>query len=327
VKADAMKVHPETPAQKIAVAAAKVERVARVQVSARVKTESTPMPAKAAVDVEKPVVPAKAVVQPKPETPSKPAPEPEPVTDVKPAVSADPPAKAPAGFRVAASARSTAGKSAPSTQRPPGAPKIDITARQHDLDAATVAGRTAATRRARIMALLIVACISSWGVASVVSLWIGLPATILLVLHAVASRAAALRSREHLAVLTAQLQAAETARSRAQPQRKPAPNRRPATHPATARQAPSVRRTAVDDSWQPVPVPPPTYTLKPAAPRPEPAPLELPAHKPAVAHKPATPAADAAAVSRGALPRTAADIERILALDAGEGDGYEHRTA
>jgi hypothetical protein len=34
-------------------------------------------------------------------------------------------------------------------------------------------------------------------------------------------------------------------------------------------------------TWTPIPVPPPTYTLKPMAPRPEPAPLETPAAPPA----------------------------------------------
>jgi hypothetical protein len=49
--------------------------------------------------------------------------------------------------------------------------------------------------------------------------------------------------------------------------------------------------------WVPVPVPPPTYTMKPAAPRSEPAPLDLPPIS-----CPTSPAAPAASSEPGAVP-------------------------
>ena len=50
-----------------------------------------------------------------------------------------------------------------------------------------------------------------------------------------------------------------------------------------ARRTPAAREPlAAEGTWVPVPVPPPTYTLKPVAPRPAPAPLE-PALAPAAA--------------------------------------------
>jgi hypothetical protein len=142
-----------------------------------------------------------------------------------------------------------------------------------DLDAALAAARRAALRRARIMAVLLVAAISSWGVASVpaVPLWVAVPATVFLVAHALASRAAGLRSREALTVLAAQLQAAEAARTRAQ-HPLVAAGRRPAASPAEVAPTPervARRQAAVGaETWEPVPVPPPTYTLKPPVHRP-----------------------------------------------------------
>jgi hypothetical protein len=58
--------------------------------------------------------------------------------------------------------------------------------------------------------------------------------------------------------------------------------------------------------WTPVPVPPPTYTLKPAAPRPDPAPLELPA--------PPAPSAEPAALQTPRPPRPW-DDDRTFADD------------
>jgi hypothetical protein len=62
---------------------------------------------------------------------------------------------------------------------------------------------------------------------------------------------------------------------------------------------------AVDATWTPVPVPPPTYTLKPVAPRPQPAPLE-PALDPA-----AQPAAAAPAQLR-LVPEPEVDLDSVL---------------
>jgi hypothetical protein len=181
------------------------------------------------------------------------------------------------------------------------APPKPAPARLGTLDIAIMTSRIAARRRARIMAVLLLATVSTWGIAVSVPaapFWVALPATLLLVLHGMASRAAGLRSREHLSWLARELSA---------PEARPRPVARPVAAPPVVAPAPVVpervarRQAAVGaETWNPVPVPPPTYTLKPHAPRPEPAPLDLPA---------------AAAVSRAALPRTAADIERILALD------------
>jgi len=62
-----------------------------------------------------------------------------------------------------------------------------------------------------------------------------------------------------------------------------------------------------EDSWQPVPVPRPTYTLKAPAPRREPAPLEIP--EPAVAE----PAAATAAPEELSEPAAGLDLDAILA--------------
>jgi hypothetical protein len=201
-------------------------------------------------------------------------------------------------------------------------PELPVHERPYDLDVAIACARIAARRRAVIMALLLVASVSSWGVSTVASVptWVALPATVLLVLHALASRVAGLRSRETLTVLAAQLHAAELAQAR--PQRQVAATTGPAEVAATITDAPVpdrvARRAAAvgAETWEPIAVPPPTYTLKPAVHRPEPAPLELPA---AVADAPA------AAVSRGALPRRAADIERILALESDLDELFQHR--
>jgi hypothetical protein len=179
----------------------------------------------------------------------------------------------------------------------------------YDLEVAIANARLAARRRAVIMVLLFIATVTSWAVvlASPAPAWVAVPATVLLVLHALASRVAGLRSRETLMMIAVQVHSAEVVQSR--PQRQAMAKARPVEE-AEAKAAPRTpdrvarRAAAVGAStWEPVPVPPPTYTLKPAVHRPEPAPLDL-------------PAAPAAAVSRGALPRRAADVERILALES-----------
>ena len=175
-----------------------------------------------------------------------------------------------------------------------------------DLEVAIAGARLAARRRATIMALLFLATVVSWVLAASSSpAWVAAPATVLLVLHMLASRVAGLRSRESLMLLAVQVHSEELAESRAQ--RQAAAAARPAEVAATVEAAltpdrVSRRAAAVGAStWDPVPVPPPTYTLKPAVHRPEPAPLDVPAP---------------AAVSRGALPRRAADVERILGVES-----------
>jgi hypothetical protein len=71
--------------------------------------------------------------------------------------------------------------------------------------------------------------------------------------------------------------------------------------------APAAREAfAADGTWTPVPVPRPTYTMKPVAPRPEPAPLE-----PAIA--PAAPPAAATRVSLRLVEDPEVDLDSVLA--------------
>ncbi len=220
-----------------------------------------------------------------------------------------------------ATARSAARTTTTTTARPP------VPARPHDLEPARTGARVAARRRAVIMVLLFVASLASWGVVAGTSVpvWAAVPATGLLVIHMFASRVAGLRSRETLILLSAQLHAAEVALAREQ--QHPVAKARPAEAVAEAVTAPvsdrMTRRAAAvgAETWEPVPVPPPTYTLKPAVHRPEPAPL------PAVDVPAAQTGTATAAVSRGALPRRAADVERILALESHLDELFEERKA
>lgn len=200
------------------------------------------------------------------------------------------------------------------------------------VDAAGAASSRAARRRGWVLLLLLAGLVAGLGTAVTVAAapgWVWAPMLALVAVHLVASRVAAVRSRENLAVLRAQLRTAEALAARAG---------RPPARPAAPRRAPFAPSRpgrpgiAVGDeppgTWQPVPVPPPTYTLKPAVRRPEPPPLpEAPAAA-AVASSPGSGTVPAGAVaahagaapdaaSRGALPRRAEDIERILAMDDG----------
>jgi hypothetical protein len=200
-------------------------------------------------------------------------------------------------------------------------PEVEIPERPFDLEVAIGIARIAARRRARIMALLFIATVVSWVVTSTSSMsaWVAVPATVLLVMHVLASRVAGLRSREALMLLAVQVQSAALVQAR--PQRSFAAPSRSAEVVAEAAPAGSEERAARRaaavgaETWEPVPVPPPTYTLKPAVHRPEPAPLDVPAAA-ATAEAPG-------AVSRGALPRRAADVERILALESDLDDLFE----
>ena len=182
--------------------------------------------------------------------------------------------------------------------------------RPSDLEIAIGVARAAARRRAVIMAVLFAATTVSWVITSLSSLsaWVALPATVLLVMHVLASRVAGLRSREALMLLAVQVRSEEHVKAR--PQRQYAAPARSAEVPVAAPTPDRVARRAAAvgaQTWDPIPVPPPAYTLKPAVHRPEPAPLDRPA---------AAQTGAPAAVSRGALPRRAADIERILALES-----------
>ncbi|WP_285617482.1 hypothetical protein [Kineosporia sp. NBRC 101677] len=196
------------------------------------------------------------------------------------------------------------------------APLTEYTTTHADLDSARLNARVAARRRARSMAVLLIATIAAWvfSVAGSIPVFVPLAATLLLAAHAVASRTAAVRSRETLTMLAAHLYAAEMAREHAEKRRRTAEARTRARVEAEAAAPPPervARRAAAvsADTWDPIPVPPPTYTLKPAVHRPPPPPLEPPAEKPQPSER---------QVSRGSMPRRAADIERILELEETE---------
>jgi hypothetical protein len=164
--------------------------------------------------------------------------------------------------------------------------------------------RLAAARRARVMVALVLFSVAAWAVALATAspIWVSVPPSVMLVVHLLAGRLAAVRSRRTLATSRARLVAA-----RRRAEAAVAATSAAVVEPEVAAVADDVEEAPAavvgGDSWTPIPVPPPTYTLKPMVPRPEPAPLPD-----------ATPA-PAARTGRGALPRRPEEIERILDLD------------
>ena len=164
--------------------------------------------------------------------------------------------------------------------------------------------RLAAARRARVMVSLLLFSAGAWAVSlsTASPIWVSAPPSVMLLVHVVAARVAAVRSRRTLAVSRARL--AEARRRAETTVAAPAPVVEPAAAEVAAEPVVEEPAAAVGDgTWVPVPVPPPTYTLKPVVPRPEPAPL---------------PPVAASGQGRGALPRRPEEIERILDLDAAE---------
>jgi hypothetical protein len=203
--------------------------------------------------------------------------------------------------------------------------------REVTLAVALAGARAAARRRAVIMLGLLLVTVGAGVSIPLIAApgWAVAPSGVLLVMQLMASRGAAIRSRENLAVLAEQARAV-TASATAKPAaRRPEVTAvRPAAVRPVAAGARPTRRPAVAagaETWDPIPVPAPTYTLKPAVFRPEPPPLDLPASASAGPSR-----SDSASVSRpsgwrpaaagsrshGSLPRRAEDIERILALDS-----------
>ena len=183
--------------------------------------------------------------------------------------------------------------------------------------------RLAAARRARVMVSLVLFTAAAWVVALTTAspVWVSAPPTVMLVVHLLAARVAAVRSRRTLGVTRSRLAEARR-RAEATAAAAPAPVAEQVAADAVdaAAGAAAVEGPAAavgDDSWVPVPVPPPTYTLKPVVPRPEPAPLPSPLPSP-------LPVA-ASGRGRGALPRRPEEVERILDLDAA--DDLETRRA
>jgi hypothetical protein len=219
--------------------------------------------------------------------------------------------------------------------------------------AAVQRARLAAARRFRALIALLLVVAAAWtlSMATAFRAWIGLTATGLLVLDLAAGRVAAIRSKQVLDESRQRVVAArrlvDEALSAGVAEATAVVSATDVAPAASSVAASSARPEAgVGDTWVPVPVPPPTYTLKPAVHRPEPAPLPSPL--PSTAGPAASgasgastgSAASAAGVDesgaagvaassdgsrargRGALPRRAEEIERILDLDA-----LEQRTA
>lgn len=158
-------------------------------------------------------------------------------------------------------------------------------AQRHAQRAAVLARRAAAARRRLVLvASLLLVTTGAWVAVGAGALAAGIAVvpTVLLVATLALGRAA---------VVSAQRNDAAWAREEAALQRTVrSATRRPATTGRAVRasddatlvidkvtdEAPARSETAAAESWQPVPVPPPTYTLKAPAPRREPAPLEIP---------------------------------------------------
>jgi hypothetical protein len=140
--------------------------------------------------------------------------------------------------------------------------------------------QVAARRRARVLLLLVAATAAAWAaVVLAATPWlVGAALSVLLLMDVAALRAAAVRRAA----------ARRTARAGASARRSAAASRRRPTAPAqpaiaSPAAAPAEREATADDrpgTWVPVPVPPPVYTLKPVAHRPEPPPLQ-PVERPA----------------------------------------------
>lgn len=242
-----------------------------------------------------------------------------------------------------------AARSAPAAAQPKTVDDAELPAPpRRDLAVALEQARAAAHRRAVIMLGLFVVAAGAGASIPVLAapLWVVAPSGVLLTLHVMASRGAAIRSRENLAVLAERARRVPSSMPTAAVRRSAAPAARPAvaTRPAAAAARPA-RRPAVaagSETWDPIPVPAPTYTLKPAVFRPEPPPLDLPAAASASAAFRGTASAafqgtGSAAFRgtqpvldrsrpRGSLPRRTEDIERILALDS-DPLGLQERTA
>jgi hypothetical protein len=165
--------------------------------------------------------------------------------------------------------------------------------------------RVAARRRASVLAALLTLTVlaTAGAVAGVVSGGVLMMATTFLAADLAALRLVARRARRSRPD-AARLATAGSAASRARgagltlpvattAAPSPAPAER-AVPDAEPQAGAALSRPADDGTWVPVPVPPPTYTLKPVAPRAAPAPLETLA----------PPAGSAAPASGAALPAT-----------------------
>jgi hypothetical protein len=148
--------------------------------------------------------------------------------------------------------------------------------------AARSAARVAARRRARVLLLLIAATVAAWAAVGLTAApWVmGAALTGLLLIDMAALRAAAV----HRAAARRRARRADAStRSTAGASRTAARMPARAASAAPGADQPAARAATLDDrsdTWVPVPVPPPVYTLKPVAHRPEPPALQ-PVERPA----------------------------------------------
>ena len=179
---------------------------------------------------------------------------------------------------------------------------------------ATTPGFAAARRRAVVLALLTLAtgAATATAVGGIVpGALVGIPAGLLLADVVVLRRRARRPRRPSSPVRVSGSVSVSRPRRPAAPERMPArvPAQASARHAVTdvAEPLPAVDAAAQavgDGGWLPVPVPPPTYTLKPVAPRPEPAPLEPFA-------VPTDPAMSASGTSLPSGPRLVAEQSEV----------------
>ncbi len=200
----------------------------------------------------------------------------------------------------------------------------------------------AARRRARVLLVLLTATSAAWASVplGVLPGWVAVLPTVLLALDLVALRMVAVNAACRRRALSARRNDARPAQATAGAARRPAGARRPirpagsAAAARVAAQAAAARRRAAqapaagergaaamltaDGTWDPIPVPVPTYTLKPAVHRPQP---------PALAPSEGGPAHDATIDGSGlswldTAPGAAAEA---AAQAAASGSGNEAR--
>lgn len=153
--------------------------------------------------------------------------------------------------------------------------------------------RAAARRRAQVLLVLVAVTATGWLAVPATGLpvAVAVASTALLVADLIALRVLALRGAVRRAAASRAAEPRRTAPAADAPAHRPA--RRGTVQAARAAAATAARRRAAaaaalaadtdsageklsaDSTWNPVPVPPPTYTLKPVVPRPEPAALDL----------------------------------------------------
>jgi hypothetical protein len=136
-------------------------------------------------------------------------------------------------------------------------------------------GRLAARRRARVLLALLLVVTVSWLAVGIglVPGWAGLPGTALLVLDVLALRAAARRRAARAASRRRAPLPVVAEPEPVEADEEAAPERAPYDDAAVTESLKVAAQGRETGTWDPIPVPPPLYTLKPAAHRPAPEPV------------------------------------------------------